>query len=107
LRALALTTATRLSLLPDVPALKETLPGYEASAWIGLGAPANTPNDVCVALNKAINDALADPLIKARVANLSAVTLPGSPADFGQLIAEDIAKWTRVIRSADIKPDQG
>ncbi|HEX4411579.1 MAG TPA: tripartite tricarboxylate transporter substrate binding protein [Xanthobacteraceae bacterium] len=107
LRALALTTATRLDLLPDVPALKETLPGYEASAWIGLGVPANTPNEVTAVLNKTVNEGLADPQIKARVANLSAVTLSGSPADFGRLIAEDVAKWTRVIRAADIKPEQG
>ena len=103
---MALTTATRLALLPDVPALKETLPGYEASAWIGLGAPAGTPADVIAALNKEVNAGLNDPQIRGRVTSLSAVTLTGSPADFGQLIADDVAKWARVIRAADIKPDQ-
>jgi tripartite-type tricarboxylate transporter receptor subunit TctC len=106
LRALALTTATRLPLLSDVPALKETLPGYEASAWIGLGAPAGTPADVIAALNKEVNAGLNDPQIRGRMTSLSAVTLAGSPADFGQLIADDVAKWARVIRAADIKPDQ-
>jgi tripartite-type tricarboxylate transporter receptor subunit TctC len=86
--------------------VKETLPGYEASAWIGIGAPANTPADVIATLNAQINAGLADPEIRARVGNLSAIVLPGSPADFGRLIADDIVKWTRVIRTADIKPEQ-
>jgi tripartite-type tricarboxylate transporter receptor subunit TctC len=107
LRALAVTTATRLDALPDVPALSETLPGYAASAWIGIGAPANTPTDIIATLNKEINAGLLDPQIKAKVANLSAVVLAGSPADFGKLIADDVAKWTNVIRTADIKPEQG
>jgi len=106
LRPLAVTTAKRLDALPDVPALSETLPGYEASSWIGVGAPANTPTDIIGALNTEINAALADPQIGAKIANLSAVTLAGSPADFGKLIAEDVAKWTKVIRAADIKPEQ-
>jgi len=107
LRALAVTTATRLDALPDVPALSETLPGYAASAWIGIGAPANTPTDIIATLNKEINAGLLDPQIKAKVANLSAVVLAGSPADFGKLIADDVAKWTNVIQTADIKPEQG
>ncbi len=107
LRALAVTTATRLDALPGVPALSETLPGYTASAWIGIGAPANTPTDIIATLNKEINAGLLDPQIKAKVANLSAVVLAGSPADFGKLIADDVAKWTNVIRTADIKPEQG
>jgi tripartite-type tricarboxylate transporter receptor subunit TctC len=106
LRPLAVTTAVRLELLPDVPAVKEILPGYEASAWIGIGAPANTPSDVIAALNAEINAGLADPQIRARAASLSAIVLPGSPADFGKLIADDVVKWTRVIRAADIKPEQ-
>ena len=106
LRPLAVTTATRLDALPDVPTLSETLPGYEASAWIGVGAPANTPTEIIALLNKEINAGLLDPQIRAKVANLSAVALAGSPADFGKLIAEDVAKWTRVIRAADIKPEQ-
>ena len=106
LRPLAVTTAVRLELLPDVPAVKETLPGYEASAWIGIGAPANTPADVIATLNEEINAGLADPQIRAHAGNLSAIVLQGSPADFGKLIAEDVVKWTRVIRTADIKPEQ-
>ncbi|MFZ0423117.1 MAG: tripartite tricarboxylate transporter substrate binding protein [Xanthobacteraceae bacterium] len=106
LRPLAVTTAVRLELLPDVPAVKETLPGYEASAWIGIGAPANTPADVIATLNDAINAGLNDPQIRARAGNLSAIVLQGSPADFGKLIADDVVKWTRVIRTADIKPEQ-
>jgi len=106
LRPLAVTTATRLDALPDVPTLSETLPGYEASAWIGVGAPANTPADIIATLNNEINAGLLDPQIMAKVANLSAVVLAGSSADFGKLIAADVAKWTRVIRAADIKPEQ-
>jgi tripartite-type tricarboxylate transporter receptor subunit TctC len=106
LRALAVTTATRLDALPDTPTLSETLPGYEASSWIGVGAPADTPTDIIATLNKEINAGLADPQIRARVAKLSAVVLAGSPADFGKLIAKDVAKWTSVIRAADIKPEQ-
>ena len=106
LRALAVTTAARLDALPDTPTLSETLPGYEASSWIGVGAPADTPTDIIATLNKEINAGLADPQIRARVAKLSAVVLAGSPADFGKLIAKDVAKWTSVIRAADIKPEQ-
>ncbi len=106
LRPLAVTTARRLDVLPDVPALSETLPGYEATAWIGVGAPANTPADIIALLNKEINAGLLDPQIGAKLANLSAVVLAGSPAAFGKLIAEDVAKWTKVVRTADIKPEQ-
>ena len=106
LRPLAVTTATRLDALPDVPTLGETLAGYEASSWIGFGAPANTPVDIVGMLNSQINAGLTDPQIKAKLANLSAVVLLGSPADFGKLIADDVAKWTKVIRTADIKPEQ-
>jgi len=106
LRPLAVTTAMRLQALPQVPTLSETLPGYQASAWIGLGAPANTPADIIGRLNAEINAALADPDISAKAANLSAVVLPGTPADFGKLIAEDVAKWTKVIRVAKIRPEQ-
>ena len=106
LRPLAVTTATRLDALPDVPALSETLPGYVATSWIGVGAPADTPADIIALLNNEINAGLLDPQIKAKLANLSAVALAGSPADFGKLIADDVAKWTRVVRVADIKPEQ-
>ncbi|MGA8613238.1 MAG: tripartite tricarboxylate transporter substrate binding protein [Xanthobacteraceae bacterium] len=106
LRPLAVTTSTRLVILPDTPTLAETLPGYEASAWIGLSAPANTPADIINKLNSEINAALLDPEIKARVATLSAIEIAGSPADFGKLIADDVEKWAKVIRTANIKPQQ-
>ncbi len=106
LRPLAVTTSTRLDILPDTPTLAETLPGYEASAWIGMSAPANTPIDIINTLNKEINAGLLDPEIKARVAALSAIEIAGSPADFGKLIAGDVEKWANVIRAANIKPQQ-
>jgi tripartite-type tricarboxylate transporter receptor subunit TctC len=102
LRALAVTTATRLEALPDVPTLAETLPGYEASSWIGLGAPAKTHKDIIQTLNKQINAALKDPEILAKVVKLSAVALPGSSDDFAKLIAVDVEKWGKVIRAANI-----
>jgi tripartite-type tricarboxylate transporter receptor subunit TctC len=105
LRALAVTTATRLDALPDVPTLAEFLPGYEASSWIGVGAPKSTPTDIIATLNKEINAALSDPKIRARLADLSATVIVGSPADFGKIIAEDIEKWGNVIRIAKIKPE--
>jgi tripartite-type tricarboxylate transporter receptor subunit TctC len=105
LRALAVTTATRSEALPDVPTLGEFVPGYEASAWYGLGAPRNTPAEIIDRVNKEINAALADPKIKARIADLGATVLPGSPAEFGKLIAADTEKWGKVIRAANIKPD--
>jgi tripartite-type tricarboxylate transporter receptor subunit TctC len=105
LRPLAVTTATRSEALPDVPALGEILPGYEASAWIGVGAPKNTPAEIIDKLNKEINAALADPKIKARFADLSGTVVAGSPADFGNLIADETEKWGKVIRTANIKPE--
>jgi len=105
LRALAVTTATRLDLLPDIPTVAEYLPGYEVSAWFGIGAPRNTPTDIIEKLNKEVNAALADPKIKARLADLGATVLPGSPADFGKFIADDTEKWGKVIRAANIKPE--
>jgi tripartite-type tricarboxylate transporter receptor subunit TctC len=105
LRPLAVTTPTRSEALPDVPALGEILPGYEASAWIGIGAPKNTPDEIIDKLNKEINAALADPKIKARFADLSATVVAGSPADFGKLIADETEKWAKVIRAANIKAD--
>ena len=104
LRALAVTTAVRLEALPDTPTLAETLPGYEASSWIGVGAPAKIPTDIVDKLNKEINAALLDPAIKSKVATMSAVVLPGSAGDFGKLIAADVEKWAKVIRVAKIKP---
>jgi len=105
LRALAVTTATRSEALPDVPTVGDFLSGFEASVWLGVGAPKNTPAEIIDRLNKEINGVLADPKIKARFADLGSTVLPGSPADFGKLIAEDTEKWAKVIKSAGIKAD--
>jgi tripartite-type tricarboxylate transporter receptor subunit TctC len=105
LRALAVTTATRWDELPDIPTVDEFVPGYEASYWAGIGAPKNTPTEVVDKLNKEINAGLADPKIKARLAELGSTTLAGSPADFGRLIADETEKWAKVIRAANIKLD--
>jgi len=105
LRALAVTTATRAEALPDIPTVGEFVPGYEASTWIGVGAPKATPAEIVEKLNKEINAALADHTIKARLADLGSTPLVGSAADFGKLIAEDTEKWGKVIRAANIKPE--
>jgi tripartite-type tricarboxylate transporter receptor subunit TctC len=105
LRPLAVTTATRSEALPDVPTVDEFVPGYEASGWSGIGAPKGTPAEIVEKLNKEINAALADPKIKARLADLEGTPLVGSPADFGKLIAEETEKWGKVIRAANIKPE--
>jgi tripartite-type tricarboxylate transporter receptor subunit TctC len=104
LRALAVTAATRSDALPDIPTVGEFVPGYEASFWSGIGAPKNTPSEIIDKLNKEINAGLADPKMKARLADLGGTVLAGSPADFGKLIAEEIEKWAKVIRAANIKP---
>ncbi len=104
LRALAVTTETRLELLPDIPTVGEFVPGYEASGWQGIGAPKNTPAEIIEKLNKAINAALADREMKARLVDLGATILVGSSADFGKLIADDTEKWAKVIKFAGIKP---
>jgi tripartite-type tricarboxylate transporter receptor subunit TctC len=103
LRALAITAATRSEALPDIPTVGEFVPGYEASSIFGFGAPKNTPAEVIDKLNKEINAGLADPEIKARVADLDGTVLVGAPADFGKLIADDTEKWARVIRAANIR----
>jgi len=103
LRALAVTTATRTQVLPDVPALSETLPGYEASTWFGIGAPQHTPADVIGRLNKEVNASIADPTFKARLAHLSGTVLAGSPADFGKLIVDETRKWDKVLLAANLK----
>lgn len=104
-RALGVTTAERLPALPDVPPIADFLKGYEAVAWIGMGAPHGTPADVIDKLNKTVNAALADATIKKRIADLGAVIVPpNSPADFGKFIAADAAKWSKVIKDAGIKP---
>jgi tripartite-type tricarboxylate transporter receptor subunit TctC len=105
LRPLAVTTSTRSSALPDIPTVAEFVPGYEASFWIGIGAPKNTPVEIVDKLNKEINAGLADPKIKARLADLGGIPVVGSSADFGKLIADETEKWGKVIRAANIKPD--
>ena len=105
LRPLAVTTARRLELLPGIPTVGEFLPGYEASTWQGLVAPKNTPTAVVDKLSKEINAALADPGIKARFAELGLTLLPGSPADFGKLIAADTEKWAKVVKFSGAKAD--
>jgi len=105
LRALAITTATRLETLPDIPTAGEFVSGYEASSFFGVGAPRNTPAEIVDKLNKEIDAGLADPKIKARLAELDGTVLGGSPADFGKLIAEETEKWGKVIRAANVKPE--
>jgi tripartite-type tricarboxylate transporter receptor subunit TctC len=104
LRALAVTSPARSAALPDLPTVADTVPGYEASTWYGVGAPSRTPADIVATLNKEINAAVADPTIKARLAELGCAPLAGSPADFGRLMADDAEKWAKVIKFADIKP---
>jgi len=103
LRPLAMTTATRWEGLPDIPTVNDFVSGYEASAFVGIGGPRNTPAEIIDILNKEINAALADHKIKARLAGLGGVALPGSPAEFGKLIADETEKWGKVIRAANIK----
>ena len=105
LRALGVTTAVRLEFLPDVPTVGESVPGFEASSMNGLGAPKNTPPEIIDKLNGEINTALADPRIKARIADLGLTPLVGSPADLEKLIADETEKWSKVIRAANIKPN--
>ena len=105
LRALAVTAATRSDELPDIPTVAEFVPGYEASNWFGVGAPKTTPAETVEKLNEEINAGLADPKIKARLAELGAMVLAGSPADFGKLIAEETEKWAKVVKFAGIKPE--
>jgi tripartite-type tricarboxylate transporter receptor subunit TctC len=104
LRALAVTGATRSDALLGVPTMGEFLPGYEANLWHGIGAPRDTPREIVDKLNKVINDVLADPKINERFAVLGGTVLGGSPGDFGGLIADEIKKWAKVIRLANIKP---
>jgi tripartite-type tricarboxylate transporter receptor subunit TctC len=103
-RALAVTTATRSQALPDIPTVGDFVPGYEASTWFGLGVPRNTPAEIIDRLNKEINAGLADPNIKARLANMGGAVLAGSAADFGDLIVDETEKWRKVVEFAGIKP---
>jgi tripartite-type tricarboxylate transporter receptor subunit TctC len=100
LRALAVTSAARSGLMPDVPTVAEFVPGFDANQWIGIGAPANAPPDVINKLNGEVNVALADPEIKKRISGLGGVTLPGTPADFGKFMDAELEKWTKVVKFA-------
>ena len=105
LRALAVTTAARLDLLPDTPALGESVTGYEASGWQGIGVPKNTPSEIVERLSKEINAVFADPLAKARLVSLGFEPMPMPPAEFGKFIADETEKWAKVIKFANIKPE--
>ncbi len=105
LRALAVTTATRSEALPDIPTVGDFVPGYESSAWFGVGAPKGTPAEIVDKLNKEINAGLADPKMKARLADLGGMVLAGSPADFGKLIAAETEKWAKVVKFSGAKAD--
>ena len=105
LRALAVTSPARFDALPEVPAMAEYLPGYEASLLTGLGAPRDTPAEIIAVINKATNGALADAKIKTQLETLGNTVLPGSPSDFGALIAEETDKWAKVVKFANIKPE--
>jgi tripartite-type tricarboxylate transporter receptor subunit TctC len=96
-------TTMRSQVLPDVPVLSETLPGYEASGLYGIGAPKNTPAEIIERLNNKVNVSIADPKFKARLANLGGTVLAGSPDDFGKLISDETKKWGKVIMAANIK----
>jgi tripartite-type tricarboxylate transporter receptor subunit TctC len=105
LRPLAVTTTTRFEALPDIPTVGDFVPGFEASALFGLGAPRNTPLDIIQRLNTEVNSGLADPKMKARLAELAGVVLAGSPADFGKLIADETEKWGKVVKFSGAKPE--
>jgi tripartite-type tricarboxylate transporter receptor subunit TctC len=105
LRALAVTTAARTDALPDIPTVGDFVPGYEASSWQGVGAPKNTPAELIDKLNREINSVVADPKIKARLADLGGTPLAGSPADFGKLISNETEKWAKVVKFAGIRPE--
>jgi tripartite-type tricarboxylate transporter receptor subunit TctC len=105
LRALAVTSAARAEVLPELPTVADFVPGYEASQWYGLAAPKNTPAEIVARLNREINAAIADPGMKARLAAIGGEPLPGTSAEFGRLIAEETEKWAKVVRAAGIKPE--
>jgi tripartite-type tricarboxylate transporter receptor subunit TctC len=105
LRALAVTTAARSDALPDIPTVGEFVPGYAASGWFGIGAPAKTPGAIVDQLNREINAGLADAKLKARLAELGAVVFVGSPSDFGKHIADETEKWAKVVRTANLRAD--
>jgi tripartite-type tricarboxylate transporter receptor subunit TctC len=105
LRGLAVTTTVRSPVLPDLPTVAETVPGFEASGWYGIGAPKSTPAEIVDKLNKEINAALADAKMKARLADMGGILMPGSAAEFGKLIADETEKWGKVIRAANVKAE--
>jgi tripartite-type tricarboxylate transporter receptor subunit TctC len=105
LRPLAVTTGTRLEVLPNIPTVAEFVPGYEASGWHGVGAPANTPREVIEKLSKEIKVSLDDPTMKTRLADLGGTVFAGSPADFGKFITDETQKWGKVVKFAGIKAD--
>ena len=105
LRALAVTTATRLEALPDVPPIGDFVPGFETTTWFGVGAPINTPTEIVDKLNKEINAALVDPGMKARISDMGAAPFVSSPADFGKLIADETQKWAKVVKFAGLEPE--
>jgi tripartite-type tricarboxylate transporter receptor subunit TctC len=105
LRALAVTSATRSPLLPDIPTVSESVPGYEVSQWYGIGAPRNTPAEIIAKLNGEINAALADPKLTTRLAELGGVPIPMTIAELAKLISDETEKWAKVIRIANIKAD--
>jgi tripartite-type tricarboxylate transporter receptor subunit TctC len=105
LRALAVTTATRMPDLPEVPTVADTVAGYEASQWYGFAAPKNTPAEIVDKLNKEINAAIADPGMKAKLAAIGGDPMPGPAADFGRLIADETEKWGKVVRAGGLKPE--
>jgi tripartite-type tricarboxylate transporter receptor subunit TctC len=104
LRALAVTSAERAAVLPELPVVADFVPGYEASAWYGLAAPKGTPSAIVERLNREVNAILAQPDVKKQLADLGASLLPGSASDFGKLIVDETEKWGKVIRFAGIKP---
>jgi tripartite-type tricarboxylate transporter receptor subunit TctC len=105
LRALGVSTMTRVDVLPDIPTLNEFVPGYEASGWFGIGAPKNTPAEIIDQLNRETNAALADPKLKARVADLGGMVFPLSPAEYEKRVAEETEKWGKVVKFSGAKPD--
>jgi tripartite-type tricarboxylate transporter receptor subunit TctC len=104
LRALAVTTMTRSEALPDLPTVGEFVPGYDTSGWTGVGVPAGTPAEIVETLNREVNSGLADPAVKQRLAELGGSPLAGSSTDFGSFVREEVEKWRKVIRAANIKP---
>jgi len=105
LRALAVTSERRSEALPDLPTVGDFLPGYEATAWYGIAAPKKTPSEIVDKLNNEVNAGLADPKIKARFAELASAVIPGSPADFGRLVGDEIQKWAKVVKFSGAKPE--